>query len=359
MKKILVLLSIILFLTSCILLGSILFTDSTITDPLEPVYESDIKSSAYKKIHRAINDYNKFAILFPEFLFLSNDEISDLSEDVYLNSPALMGYKGASYSLGILFFDYSVDRKTLQERKDEMMRKVQSIVSSIKNKANSVYDRTRLAHDYLIDNVTYDNFLVERAEKSEEFYESAHDAYGALMNGIAVCDGYAKALKLLLDQMEIQSLLVYGTARDINHSWNMVKLENAYYHVDVTWDDPDLKHIFDEKLYIYFGLNDEMISKNHVWDRNNYPICNATKYNFYHYVERISTSFDQLTGQLSSSLNSGKRMVSVLLKIASPNESSIRSAISTAIKKSGIAISEYTYVFDEDISCLTVGFIEK
>lgn len=356
MKKILLSLSIVLFLFGCILLGFVFFTESGITNPLEPVYNSEIKSSAYKKIHRAINDYKKFTVLFPEFLFLNSEEISDLAEDVYMNSPALMGYTGASYSLGMLFFDYSVDRKILQERKVEMMSKVESIAASIKGKANSVYDRTRLVHDYLIDNVTYDNFLTER---SEGVYESAHDAYGALMNGIAVCDGYAKALKLLLDQMEISSLLVYGTARDINHSWNLVKFENEYYHVDATWDDPDLKHVFEEKLYIYFGLNDEMISKNHTWDRNNYPVCNATKYNFYHYVERISTSFDQLISQLSSSLNSGKRTVSVLLKIAFPDESSIQSAIASAIKKSGISISEYTYVFDEDISCLTVAFTEK
>lgn len=356
MKKLLVFLSFILFLVGCVLLGFVFFSDTVVTNPHERVYDSTMKNSAYKKIHHAINDYEKFTFLFPEFLFLSSEEISDLADDVYMNSPGLMAYTGATYSVGILFFDYSVDRKTLRQRKGEMMSKVQEIVLSIKNKATSPYERTRLAHDYLIDNVTYDNFL---ADRGEEFYESAHDAYGALVNGIAVCDGYAKSLKLILDQMQIPSLLVYGTAREINHSWNMVKFENEFYHVDATWDDPDLKHVFDEKLYIYFGLNDEMISKNHIWDRRHYPTCNATKYNYYHYVDRICESVDEVIEQLSSSLNSGKRTVSILLQMETPDEASIQSAVSTAIKKSGISIDRYTYVFDEDISCLTVGFIEK
>lgn len=356
MKKLLTALSVIFFLAGCMMIGVLLLNSSEQGVWNEPVYESEMKLSAYRKIYRSLNDYKKFTFLFPEMFFLSSDEISEVAEDVYMNSPALMAYSGGNYAAGFLSFDYLTDQETLRKRKREMFEIVAQVTDQIKREMKTDYNKIQAVHDFMIDHVQYDNFLSER---SEEFYESAHDAYGAIVQGIAVCDGYAKGVKLLLDELGVDSLLVYGTAREINHAWNMVKLEGEYYHVDTTWDDPDLKHIFDEKLYIYFGLNDEMISKNHTWDSKKYPVCNATKFNYYHYHQRISRSMEELTEQLASSLNSGKRTVSVLLNMSATSENLLQSAILNAIRSSGTSITKYTYVFDDDISCLTVGFIEK
>ena len=71
----------------------------------------------------------------------------------------------------------------------------------------------------------------------------AHAAGGALLDGRAVCDGYAKAFKLLCDRAGIPCVIVAGNAqqggRDEPHAWNYVQMEDgAWYAVDVTWDDP-------------------------------------------------------------------------------------------------------------------------
>lgn len=63
-----------------------------------------------------------------------------------------------------------------------------------------------------------------------------YTAYGALVEGDAVCQGYALAYKLLLDKCGIDSVLV--TSNEMGHAWNLVKLDGSWYHVDVTWDDP-------------------------------------------------------------------------------------------------------------------------
>lgn len=66
--------------------------------------------------------------------------------------------------------------------------------------------------------------------------EQVYTSYGAFVNGNAVCQGYALAFKVLMDRAGIDCC--YVNSKAISHGWNMVQLDGAWYHVDVTWDDP-------------------------------------------------------------------------------------------------------------------------
>lgn len=87
-------------------------------------------------------------------------------------------------------------------------------------------------HDYLAVNSEYDyqNYLDENVPAI------SHTAYGTLVNGTSVCQGYALAYKYLLNQLGIECYMV--SSKSANHAWNMVKLDGKYYHVDATHDDP-------------------------------------------------------------------------------------------------------------------------
>lgn len=88
-------------------------------------------------------------------------------------------------------------------------------------------------HDYLVRNCVYDRSAVNEA------VSPSRTAYGALANGKAVCQGYSLAYKLLLRRAGVPA--VYVGSDSMQHAWNMVQMENnAWYHVDVTWDDPIL-----------------------------------------------------------------------------------------------------------------------
>lgn len=88
-------------------------------------------------------------------------------------------------------------------------------------------------HDYLVRNCVYDRSAVNEA------VSPSRTAYGALANGKAVCQGYSLAFKLLLRRASVHA--VYVGSDSMQHAWNMVQMENnAWYHVDVTWDDPIL-----------------------------------------------------------------------------------------------------------------------
>ena len=64
-----------------------------------------------------------------------------------------------------------------------------------------------------------------------------------MVNKECVCEGYARSFKYLMDELEIPCVLVIGKGtnsegRTENHAWNYVQLNNNWYAVDCTWDDP-------------------------------------------------------------------------------------------------------------------------
>ncbi|MGX8698925.1 MAG: S-layer homology domain-containing protein, partial [bacterium] len=87
-------------------------------------------------------------------------------------------------------------------------------------------------HDYLCQNVAYD----DENYQNDTVPTQSYTAYGALVRGKAVCEGYARAYSLLLSRCGIPNRIVSSTT--MYHTWNQIQLEGSWYHVDVTWDDP-------------------------------------------------------------------------------------------------------------------------
>ena len=79
------------------------------------------------------------------------------------------------------------------------------------------------------------NYLCRNCEYATNIVDSSHTLKGALVDKLPVCDGYSKAFRYLLKQVDISAEFV--TSTEMLHAWNLVKLENDYYHVDVTWND--------------------------------------------------------------------------------------------------------------------------
>jgi hypothetical protein len=88
-------------------------------------------------------------------------------------------------------------------------------------------------HDYLVTHCHYDPVEPHAAEM--------HNAYNALVNGVAVCEGYALAYTYLINlacapNEDLSAVVV--TSDSLNHAWNLLTLGGARYYVDCTWDDP-------------------------------------------------------------------------------------------------------------------------
>ncbi len=101
--------------------------------------------------------------------------------------------------------------------------------NKIKVNGISRHEKVKSIHDYLAKNIVYDNTIAE---------PNIFDSYGALVNGVCVCEGYAEAFKLLCDREGIPCLTVMGTGDGGAHKWNMVQMEDGeWYLLDSTWDD--------------------------------------------------------------------------------------------------------------------------
>ncbi|MDY3869088.1 MAG: transglutaminase domain-containing protein, partial [Pyramidobacter sp.] len=94
------------------------------------------------------------------------------------------------------------------------------------------------------------------------------DAHSVLVKREGTCDGYSAAFQLLCRLAGVESLIIRGKTGG-RHSWNMVRVDGQWRHIDVTWDDP-LPDTPCRVVYDYFMLTDSQISKDHSWE-GDYP----------------------------------------------------------------------------------------
>ena len=136
---------------------------------------------------------------------------------------------------------------------------------------------------YLVENTDYDwaNY------KSGSIPAASYTAYGALVNHVAVCQGYALAFKKLCDICGLEAIVVTGTGNGGSHAWNQVKIGGSWYNVDVTWEDPidggtDAPNTYFNSKNLwnkYINLTNEAIEADHTFGENTKAYkCTATTY---------------------------------------------------------------------------------
>lgn len=266
------------------------------------------EQKTYKAFEDAFSNYEKTVT----FDFKVNAQQVEKVYEIYIDDHPEEFFLGAA--------TYNTDSRNNVANftvKSEMMSLSKDKIAEIKNKAqqkaydiilelfpNGVYkneiETVRAVHDYLIDNVKYDTTY--NADHS-------HDMYGSLINGTSVCEGYAEAFLYIMRLCGIECLLVNGTMSSVSHVWNMVKLENEWYHIDITSDDPILKNAEQVLRFEYFNLTDDEIKKTHIIEENvvDIPAAVVTKYNFFKYygLEYSDISVDVFVYSISFSMKNG------------------------------------------------------
>lgn len=175
---------------------------------------------------------------------------------------------------------------------------IRNIVNKVKINAdkfkNNEFLLEKYLHDSVIKSVVYD---YDSLKEKDNF--NAHSIVGALLDRRAVCEGIAKAFKLLCNEYEIKCIVVLGKANKNGvygdgdcHAWNLVKIGNESYHVDVTWDN-----LYDGKLhhisYDYFNVTTKDILLDHQ-PIGNLPLCNATRLNYFYSTHSFVSTYEEL-----------------------------------------------------------------
>ena len=169
--------------------------------------------------------------------------------DVYINSGNEVNYLTEEFSS--------------KAEVDQAIAQIEQVKNQIlQNKTGNTYEDIKMVHDYLVDNINYESSLSK---------QNIYNIYGALVNRECVCEGYARAFKYLLDELNIPCIMVIGTGTNSqgeteNHAWNYVQLGGNWYAVDTTWDDPVViggGTASEESRYKYFLVGREIIDQDH------------------------------------------------------------------------------------------------
>ena len=166
-----------------------------------------------------------------ELFFVDTSKLS-----ISTRETSFLGYRAYDFTLqpqsGMTYYNSYFSNK---DEIDNAISQIQKIANEVVSYASgSRYNKVMYVHDWLVDNLTYDNS--NSANKD--------NIYGTFINKNVVCEGYAEGLKYLLDKLNIPCVLVYGVGYDENgnseaHAWNYVQMEDGkWYAVDTTWDDP-------------------------------------------------------------------------------------------------------------------------
>ena len=210
--------------------------------------------------------YNIFNNGYDEFTFYCPSEYEDCIDDVKtiandnvllskvndyvhpFNSIKNLNTKVSSDGTVIV----SVSKNYTSNEIDELNKRVSDILYELNiDDLSDNVEKIRSIHNYIIKNVEYDE---EMANNNTSSYRS-NTAYGALVQGYAICSGYADVMEIFLERFNIKSFKV---ASDL-HVWNSVFIDNTWKQLDLTWDDPITNTGQDYIYHKYFLVDAAML----------------------------------------------------------------------------------------------------
>lgn len=299
----------------------------------------DFKSDISVSYQALCDDYPEMFWL-PSAYLLSHTETGEI---------AVM-FEGKTESHSLSYIASKSEAKTMKARLDEVVNSVTAATKSL----SSQFEAELYIHDFICNNTAYNI-------NGKYIYS----AYGALVDKNAVCEGYSKAFALLCSKAGINSFLVRGVSKEQNHMWNTVNIDNAWYNIDVTWDD---QNINGNPTYSYFNLTDAELNIDHTPASHINPksgaadekelfnltknICTAAEMNYFIH-EKLILSNENEIGELSSyikwQLNRGNRFAQIkvtnqsLLADASALQSRIADSMQViSLTLTGMSLIQHT-----------------
>jgi len=249
--------------------------------------EAETKKDFYSYLADCISDYEN-NIDISEYMIENNWTIDDLKinlKNLYLLEPEFF-YVGREVK--ILFsadrkkfyidFKYLYSEKEIKKMNKEMKKAALKAIEDIEDDMNDD-EKALIVHDYLILNTDYD------------YSDTMYSAYDCLVNKSSVCQGYSLAFMYIMrDLLGVDCTVVFTDTQ--NHAWNYIKIDDDWYHVDLTADDPTSVSFegekFDSKgqvLHKNFLLSDEACYKSSElhrdWNTLGLPKAESKKYDNY------------------------------------------------------------------------------
>lgn len=193
--------------------------------------------------------------------------------------------------------NYLFQKNKIQDHQKAMEARVKKLA----RQAEKLNERDKLlfVHDFICQNVHYD--------KLKKPY--SHEIIGALGHGVAVCEGIAKAVKILCDTLGIWCIIAVSEANPekkikYRHAWNVVRIGGKYYHLDATFDNT----LSNENgiRYDYFCLSDSQVFRDHEPSIWKIPACEDGDHSYYREKKLSFTKYEDVRKRTAQAVKKGK-----------------------------------------------------
>jgi len=240
-----------------ILILSYLFISTVQADFIDTEFKDIIHEAIQKREETVILEYN----ISIEDVDLEN--IQNLIDKTMQETDDYTASAVNSWELNIkgttekIELNINFDYHRTPEMEEYVFSQVQNIYAKIITEDMVIDEKIKAISDYIAKNVLYDETV------------NKNSAYEALKYGMSACEGYAQLTYLLLKEAGIKNIIISGWLNE-PHAWNMVKIEEEWYHLDTTQIAGHLdKH--GEAAYNEYLITDKAISFTHDWEDNKYP----------------------------------------------------------------------------------------
>lgn len=231
--------------------------------------------------YQSETDPGKSTDFVREIYYAAREHTGIPTEGDYLRYQ-IGGYKCSisyrtSNSLYLCTLTYTITYYTTAAQEAEMDEAVASLISGLDLKDKTDYQKIKSIYDYMCSNISYDYDNLE-----DDTYMLKYTAYAALINGTAVCQGYANLFYRLALEAGVDARLITGTGNGGGHAWNIANLGDSYYYLDSTWDAGRASYKYYLKGKTDFGdhQNGEEFSSDEFFARymipeTGYEICSS------------------------------------------------------------------------------------
>jgi hypothetical protein len=231
----------------------------TLLEGKQTVNLSSLKlNSSYKNIIKKLKYYSPYLY---QFNFTVNEAYSGYIDSVNIKGPN------------------NIDKiKNTFHQVDQELNNILSLISDDMDDER----KALVVHDYLVLNTEFDTSIDNnKYSTTDDTDVDSYCAGGLLLNNKAVCYGYANMFQYIMNLLEIECYTTTSTT--MCHAWNIIKINNHYYHIDVTWDDP-ISDQLGKVSHKYFLLSDvKMQLLSHTgWDLTD-KVCDDTNYDNYYW----------------------------------------------------------------------------
>ncbi len=265
--------------------------------------EKEIYTVLYKGVTALKKEIFYPKVLTGEIVHRVFNAVTQDNPHLYYLNPTHMDVGVISHG-AVLMPQYFCTKEQIEIYNGRIQACINQIVKDLDLLNCSEIEKEKRIHDYMCLNISYDDEALNTTKVNR--LVAAHSIIGVFAKQRAVCDGIAKATKLLLNAVDVGCIVVNGKASFVQegpHAWNIVKVDGNAYHLDVTWDMSSSNNGF--VSYEYFNVPDVEILRDH-FEYLNVSVCTATQANYFTQKGLYFGSYVQLENYLKKEIKKGK-----------------------------------------------------